>query len=100
MCVYCLVIYLETSKAERRRRLPYIVLNILLFVLAAVSTFLYTHIQFRREFAAQSGAHFLLLEDIDISGDFTLATTICGGIVIFLGDALLVSKRPASLWPS
>ncbi|KAJ3521332.1 hypothetical protein NMY22_g12362 [Coprinellus aureogranulatus] len=92
MCIYCLAFYLETSKAERRRRLPYIFLNVLLFVLAAVSTFLYTHIQFRREFAAQTGTEFLLLEDADIQGDFTLAMTVLGGVVIFLGDALLLYR--------
>lgn len=56
-----------------------------------VRLFIYTHIQFRRKFAAQSGTDFLLLEQVDISSGFTLATTICGGLVIFLGDALLVS---------
>ncbi|KAJ3512598.1 hypothetical protein NMY22_g15285 [Coprinellus aureogranulatus] len=55
MCCYCLMVYMETPPTERRRRLPYIVFNFVIFALSAAGTFIASHQALEREFGSRSG---------------------------------------------
>lgn len=90
MCIYCLQLYLETSKSERRRRLPYIIFNFLIFALSATQAFVYSEVQFQRTFYSTSGLDVITDSRRLAFGRLPLTGMLCSCLVVFLADGLMV----------
>lgn len=91
MCIYCLTVYLETSKTERLRRLPYIVFNFIVFALSAIGAFVGSQLQFQREFYSSSGMDVMVDSRALASGKLVVIVMFCSYLVVFLADGLMVS---------
>jgi hypothetical protein len=92
MCIYCLAVYLETSKIERSRRLPYIIFNFVVFALSAVGAFVGSELQFQREFYSSSGMDVIVDSRALASGKLTVIVMFCACFVVFLADGLMLYR--------
>lgn len=96
MALYGLSAFFETEKPRRQGRARYIVISFLITGLSALSASLDCFWIFRCLFEATSELGFYDTSDKYARSWERVTSVACFTIVIFIGDALLVSLRPAT----
>ena len=91
MAIYGLSVFLETPKASRKGRTRYIVVSVIITLLAAFSASLDMAVYFQVLFQATSPTDWQMrLQGIALQWR-TLLSGVCVAVLVWIGDALLVS---------
>ncbi|EAU83970.2 hypothetical protein CC1G_09852 [Coprinopsis cinerea okayama7 len=90
ICIYSLVVFLETPNSERKGRGPYIVMSFVILVISAIPVALDSSLLFRQLREATSGRRFITILGQDISSwEVTVSTSLLPAYIL-VADGLLV----------
>ncbi|KAF6748200.1 hypothetical protein DFP72DRAFT_917207, partial [Ephemerocybe angulata] len=89
MCIYGLTVFLETPRTARKGRVPYIIINFVLFFLLSISALMDARFLFRLLFESTSPKDFIARRQ-NMSDEMVFASQVLNLIVIFIGDAVML----------
>ncbi|KAG2007091.1 hypothetical protein CC2G_014811 [Coprinopsis cinerea AmutBmut pab1-1] len=97
ICIYSLVVFLETPNSERKGRGPYIVMSFVILVISAIPVALDSSLLFRQLREATSGRRFITILGQDISSwEVTVSTSLLPAYIL-VADGLLISSMASDI---
>lgn len=92
MCIYGLLVFLESPKSRRQGRLPYIIISFVIFFFSTLSSGLDAYTQWKASWEAHDGkSYYAVTAEIEASAPRILSYS-CILITMAVGDGLLLYR--------